>query len=299
MKESNKKHPNVMFPLLLKRADCSSDEKRDRADGFIIDIDGNPVTDPCNEPERIALESDPNLNFEHFGEFWRKIHGERIIYRDGDDDNHCDGVCSYYQIQRVAAGPSSAFPPPYPVALDPDGTMAEHLHDKLPEYKRPSADGFVYWAAPALEDLMPVGSSRKQEKKISWDSLLFLRNFTGSLCAEYIILPSAEPGKVPPVCTVKVHYGKGSSQEEIQRRLIEEHSDFIMKGQLAQKLIKRFAYICNINKNEDEPFYNKSGVEIDAYSVTYFKDMADCDKYYASDEYRQVADRESEFIDTD
>lgn len=291
-------NPRVAFPILQVRADNTPmSDLRIRAAGNLIDTEGNPIPEPDKTPEKIALEADPNLAFEHYGEYWRKIHGPRVAF-NGGEDCMCSGVTDYYQIQRVAAGPSGAFPPPYLPILDEAGQLYDIMHDKVPKYIRPRFDGLVYWTAPTIEKLKPVGCSKHCMEKIVDEGAVFTRGDAASMKSEYVVRPCTEED-LPPVCTVKIHYRKDGEQEAFQQKLLNEHADKIMDGSMAQKYIKRFAYLFNINKNEDEPFYSAEGVKVDAISVTYFKNMKDCEEYYASEEYKAIQRIEDGMLDTE
>ncbi|MFD7136453.1 hypothetical protein [Streptomyces sp. NPDC059894] len=291
--------PSAMFPILIARSDDSApDDRRERSEGSVIDRQGKPIERPDLTPSLNALEGNPNLMFEHWDEFWRKVHGPRVVHRDTAEDSMIEGVSNYHQIHRLAGAPSSAFPPPYEPLVDSTGLLYPHVWDKVPPYVRPAYDGLVYWAAPTTEALIPVGYSRQAVEKINHEGNLFNRGSAGSLSAEYVIVPTEEAA-LPPVCTVKIHHRRAGEQHELQERLLRWHSDVIKDGELARRLVRRFAYIFTINKSADEPFYSERGVEVDAISVTYFRNMGDCETYYGSDEYRAVAQQEAEFLDTE
>lgn len=295
------KKPNVMNPILIARADNSApDDRRIRAAGSTIDEAGNPVERPDLTPEQIALEKNPNLMFEHWDEFWRKVHGPRCIYKDGEEDNFLSGIHTYCQIHRLPAAPCSAFAPPYPAMTDENGSLYQSVWDKVPEYKRPMHDGLVYWAAPSVADLLPIDTSEKALRKICPEGNLFTRNGTCGLSAEYIIIPSMTDDWAP-VCTVKTHYAKEGvmSKKKLQEYLLNKHSDFIKNGEQAKKVIKRFAYIMNINEKAEEPFYSEEGTKLAAISVTFFQNMRVCEDYFASEEYAGVAAKEAEILDLD
>lgn len=290
--------PRVAFPILQVRADDTPmSDSRIRSAGNLIDTEGNPISEPDKNPDKIALESNPNLAFEHYGEYWRKVHGPRVAF-DGGEDYMCSGVTDYYQIQRVTAGPSGAFPPPYKPILDENGQLYDVMHDKVPKYKRPRFDGLVYWTAPTIEKLKPVGYSQHCIQKISDEGAVFTRGDAASMKSEYVIKPWMKEALLP-VCTVKIHYRKDGEQEEFQRNLLFNHSEKIISGPMADKYIRRFAYLFNISRTEKDPFYSVEGAKVDAISVTYFDNMGDCEAYYSSDEYKSIQRIEDEMVNTD
>ena len=75
----------VLFSF-LSRADSTPLDLRSRADGHVLDRDGTVVADPASDPSDNALEPDPNLNFEKWGEYWRKVHGVRFLHADEATD---------------------------------------------------------------------------------------------------------------------------------------------------------------------------------------------------------------------
>lgn len=290
-------NPIAMYPILLSRSDNSSEQERERCPGCTIDNTGKPLEHPELTPEQNALEGNPNLMFEHWDEFWRKVHGPRVAYKESAEEYLAKTACTYYQVHRLPAAPSSAFPPPYKPLTDENGVLYSHIWDKVPAYVRPSFDGLVYWAAPTVAKLIPIGYSATATEKINHEGNLFNRNWGGSMSAEYVIIPS-DMENYPPICTVKLHRRKSGSQEELQQHLLHEHSERIVQGELAKKYFRRFAYIFNINKKEDEPFYNELGISFDAISVTYFRNMAECEAYYGSEEYRAIQEIENTLLDT-
>lgn len=293
----DKTEPIALNPILISRADNTpNNDRRPRMTVGVVDAEGRSVTDPDKTPEQIALEQNPNLMFEHWDEFWRKVHGSRVIYQDGPNDRMLDTVCTYYQVHRLPAAPTSLFPPPYHAPVDKEGRLYPASTVYVPPYRRPVFDGLVYWGAPTIEDLMSVGYSPKAIEKINAEGNVFLRYAAGGICAEYVIIP-CQNENVPAFCTVKVHYRNGGTREEFQRMLLFEHSKYIQEKPATQKYIRRLAYIFNVNKKDEEPFATPGGMKIDAISVTYFDTMIDCERYYASDDYKAIEEKENDFLD--
>ena len=284
--------PIYMLPILACRADSSTEEERPRGASNIIDREGRPVADPTKNPELNCLEGDPNLNWEHWGEFWRKVHGPCAFYKDPEtpEDRIAEAACSYYQIHRMSAAPSSYFCPPYLAPCDENGNLFPYLYDKVPAYKRPRFDGMVYWGARNGEDLKEIAFGKKAVNKFNDQGNIFTRIGVNFQAAEYVIKP--HEGKLPPICAVKVHRRKEGTKKDFCKMLLDTHADEIMKGDLATQLIRRFAYIINLNESEDDLFYSEAGQLIDAISVTFFSDMEDCETYFGSDEYRIIEEKE-------
>ncbi|MCZ4061468.1 hypothetical protein O3W44_23495 [Pantoea sp. LMR881] len=68
------------------------------------------MTEPDRHAAKLALEAEPNLAFEHWDEYWRKVHGPKFAYAGPGTQN--DSVLRYDQVHRLASGPSSWFRPP-------------------------------------------------------------------------------------------------------------------------------------------------------------------------------------------
>src|SRR5690349_15983787 len=68
----------VLFSF-LSRADSTPLDQRSRAGGHILGKDGKVISDPAADPFANAFEPNPNLNFEHWGDYWRKVHGIRFL----------------------------------------------------------------------------------------------------------------------------------------------------------------------------------------------------------------------------
>jgi hypothetical protein len=102
----------VLFTF-LSRADDTPLDQRSRAPGHILNKNGKVIPDLAADPSANAFEPNPNLNFEHWGDYWRKVHGPRFLYPDAAEDQKViDRLLRYDQIHRVAPGPTSLNPLP-------------------------------------------------------------------------------------------------------------------------------------------------------------------------------------------
>ncbi len=94
------------------------------------------------DPAANASEPDPNLSFETWGDYWRKVHGPRFLHPDeADDRTTISRLLRYDQIHRVASGPTSLNPPPYRPPLDADGRLFETIVGHVEPYRRPQWTG--------------------------------------------------------------------------------------------------------------------------------------------------------------
>lgn len=293
----DKTAPLALNPILLIRADnASASDMRMRGKDYIVDRNAVPVPEADKTPEKIALEQNPNLMFEHWDEYWRKVHGPRVVYQEGDDDQMLSGVCTYYQIHRLPAAPCSAFPPPYDPILDENGELYPATEIHVPHYHRPMYDGLVYWGAPTIEDLIPVGYSPRALNKVNFEGNVFNRNAVSGLSSEYIIIP-LEKSALPPLCAVKIHYRKSGSRKDFRDHLLKEHGQRIAELAETKNYVRRFAYIFCENKDVTESFATEEGMRVDAISVMYFDNMADCENYFSSAGYRGIQKAEETFLD--
>ncbi|PSB06985.1 hypothetical protein C7B62_21315 [Pleurocapsa sp. CCALA 161] len=74
--------PLIVTPTFVSRADNTAWAHRPHDDGFTLNRHGKPVENPSVESSSIALEPTPNLAFEHWDEYWRKVHGPKFAYEE-------------------------------------------------------------------------------------------------------------------------------------------------------------------------------------------------------------------------
>ena len=133
----------VIFSF-LSRADSTPLSQRRRGEGFMLDHEGHPLADPSADPAANAFETNPNINFEKWGEYWRKVHGQRFIFAEQPGDKSLERLQRYDQIHRVASGPTNFVQPPYRVPLDDRGALFPTVIGNIPDYLRPRWDGVAY-----------------------------------------------------------------------------------------------------------------------------------------------------------
>ena len=108
--------PLIVTPTFVSRTDATPEVERPHDAGSGVNRSGQEVAHPDRHPTALALEPDPNRAFEHWDEYWRKVHGPKFAYEEPGTAN--DRVLRYDQVHRIASGPSSAFPPPYRAMVD-------------------------------------------------------------------------------------------------------------------------------------------------------------------------------------
>lgn len=115
--------PLIVTPIFLTRADDTSRAVRPMDPGSTRGRHGEAIENPDAEPAEIALEAAPNLAYEHWDKYWRKVHGPKFAYEEPGTNNE-------------------------PVVRDP--------HAQVPAYQRPRFDGFAYIAYAAEADINRV-----------------------------------------------------------------------------------------------------------------------------------------------
>ena len=181
--------PLIVTPTFLTRADVTPTTQRLQDEGSTRDRRGEGIENPNAEPTEIALEADPNLDFEHWDEYWRKVHGPKFAYEEPGTENEL--VLRYDQVHRVAAGPSSFFQPPYRAMTQDNGKLVADPYARVPAYQRPRFDGFAYIAYAAEADIKRVLKQEQYAKRIIADEQTVFRLVTREIAREYILLPSA------------------------------------------------------------------------------------------------------------
>ncbi|MBW3130324.1 EthD domain-containing protein [Hymenobacter profundi] len=282
--------PLIVTPTFLTRADRTPPTERPQDEGFTRSRDGQALDNPAAEPAKIALEANANLAYEHWDEYWRKVHGPKFAYEEPDTDN--EPVLRYDQIHRVAAGPSSYFRPPYLAMTTADAKLVGDPHAQVPTYQRPRWDGFAYIAYATEADIDKVLKQPQYDKRIVADEQTVFRMVTRSITREYILLPS--PSHRDPITLVKIHYRHPSlSREAFQQRLLTEHAAVVLAQPATHAYVRRYAQLHNIGSTQFDP----EGSRMDAISVLAFASMNDVEDYLSSDGYRVIEVDEASITD--
>jgi hypothetical protein len=260
------------------------------------DKNGNPIVEPDKYPEKIALESNPNLMFEHFDEYWRKIHGPKFAHKEGPEDPSTDYVMMYNQVHRITGGPSSQFPPPYLPPLKSDGMLSMTPAAEVLPYIRPKWDGMAHICYRSLSETAKFFVTDKYNKRIIFDERVFLRVVLVFASAEYVIIPGPE---IPsPIVVVKFYYRNGGTREEFQKRLLWEHADLVYSKPDTQKYVSRYALLLNVGPTDkSNPLWQEAGQKVDAMSMMSFRTMTECEWYLSGDDYKTIDAAEDEFVD--
>lgn len=278
----------VLFSF-LSRADTTPLDQRSRAHGHIIGKDGLSLADPAVDPSASAFASDPNINFEQWGEYWRKVHGVRFLHSDElDDQKRIDLLLRYDQIQRVAAGPTSLNPPPYHPPLDDRGQLFDTIIGHVEPYRRPAWDGVAYLNFASLGDLgAMLGSDRVRRKILPEDQAIF-RDLAPVLARQFVIIPN--PDGNDAITLVKTHVRREDmDRDTFQRLWLKEHAAVVLRQPETSRFVKRYVQLHNIGPaKEGEPFYHSATKQIDGVTVMSFASMKDVETFLSSDSYVEI-----------
>lgn len=282
----------VLFSF-LSRADSTRLDERSRAAGHIIGRDGKPLADPAVDHAANAFEPDANINFEHWGEYWRKVHGVRFLHPDAVDDQKLIYLLLRYdQIQRLAPGPTSLNPPPYQPPLDDRVQLFDTIIDHVEPYRRPQWDGVAYLNFASLDDLGAVLGSERVRRKILPEDQAIFRDLGPILARQFIILPNQAGNDA--ITLVKTHVRRGGLDRETFHRLwLNEHAELVLRQPDTNRLVRRYVQLHSIGPIvEGEPFFHPATSRIDGVTIMSFASMKDVESFLLSDGYREIEQAE-------
>ncbi|WP_426578224.1 EthD domain-containing protein [Xenorhabdus stockiae] len=291
--------PLIVLCSFLSRADNTPLSERSRADGHILDHDGNVIPDPSASPSDNAFEGKPNINFEHWGEYWRKVHGVRFIHPETDvDANILEKLVRYDQLHRLAAGPTGTDTIPYRIPVDECGKLWPTVIGHIESYNRPSWDGIAYLNFSKKDDIPFLLSSERVIKKILPEDKVIFRDIAPLLSKQYIVIPS-ECGN-EGVILVKTHQRRSNIERtEFQKWWLEEYAPELYKRNEERKIIKRYVQLHNIGPSaEGQPFYHEYTSSLDGVSLLSFSNINDLEDYLRSPLYQDLANLEAEKNET-
>jgi len=274
--------PLIVTPTFVSRVDDTARGARPQDAGASKSRHGHEVHFPNWRPHALALEGDPNLAFEHWDEYWRKVHGPKFAWDEPGSSSAA--VLRYDQVHRVASGPSSFFPPPYRAMVADDGKLPSDPEKRVPAYRRPRWDGFAYIAYAEEADIERTLGQDKFGKRIVADEQVAFRMVTREITREYILIPSARHRD--PVSLVMIHMRAPTlSREVFQHRLLHEHASLVQAQPATREFVRRYAQLHNIGSTQKDP----EGSRIDAVSVLSFASLNDVEDYLVSPDYAAIA----------
>lgn len=279
--------PLIVMTGFLARADATPLSQRGRDPDNLVDRNGKPIVDPAADPGAIALESDPNIGWEKWSEYWRKVHGVRFTYADDPSDTTLDGLARYDQIHRLPAGPTLSNSPPYMAPADAKGKLYPGVIGHIPEYKRPRWDGIAYLNFHSADDIGKVFGEKFQTKILPEDHMLF-RQVAPVLSKQYIRIASKDSRD--PVILVFTHARRADlTREQFQEDWLGRHQKLVMAQPSTKALVSRYVQLQNIGGAEPgKPFYAEPTAGIDAITLMYFRSVNDVEDYVMSDGFKAM-----------
>jgi hypothetical protein len=281
--------PLIVTPTFVSRVDATPRGDRPQDAGSAKSRHGHEVHLPNWRPHALAIEGDPNLAFEHWDEYWRKVHGPKFAWDEPGSSSEL--VVRYDQLHRIASGPSSAFPPPYRAMVDDHGLLPADPWQRVPAFDRPRWDGLAYIAYAEEADIERTLGQDKFAKRIIADEQTAFRMVTREITREYILIPSERHRDA--VSLVKIHMRRPDlSREVFQQRLLHDHARLVMAQPATGEFVRRYAQLHTIGSTQKDP----EGSKIDAVSIFAFASMNDVEDFLVSEDAATIAAAEAELI---
>jgi hypothetical protein len=273
--------PLIVTSTFVSRVDDTPKSARPQDEGSARDRDGKEVRHPDRHPGALALEPEPDLAFEHWDEYWRKVHGPKFAWDEPGSSSEL--VLRYDQLHRVASGPSCFFGPPYRAMVDEDGRLPSDPQKRVPAFGRPRWDGLAYITYAEQSDIERTLGQEKFAKRIIADEQTAFRMVTRQITREFILIPSARHRD--PISLVKIHMRRPElAREEFQRRLLRDHADLVLRQPATHEFVRRYAQLHNIGSTQDDP----EGAKMDAVSILAFSSMNDVEDYLVSQDHAAI-----------
>lgn len=277
--------PLIVTPTFVSRVDDTPRDERPQDSGSAKSRHGHEVHFPNWRTSALALEGDPNIAFEHWDEYWRKVHGPKFAWDEPGSSSA--KVLRYDQVHRVASGPSSSFSLPYRAMVDEDGRLPSDPWKRVPAFKRPRWDGLAYIAYADEEDIEATLGQEKFAKRIIADEQTAFRMVTREITREHILIASERHRD--PISLVKIHMRRPElSRDAFQAHLLHDHADLVMAQGVTKELVRRYAQLHNIGSTQTDP----EGSKIDAVSIFSFACMNDVEDFLVHAGHVAIQDSE-------
>jgi len=277
--------PRIVLPAFVVRCDGTADVPPYRVTrpGYCVDTNGSQAV-PGGDP--IALEADPELRWEAFDEYWRKIHGPKIIHVDGEADTATGLLRWYDQQHRIPGGPTTAAAPVYQARTGADGLLTTDPYASVSGYSRPSFDGLAQLAFDTRQDFdrfFGVQPGDKYIEKIVPDEQVFLKGFAFNISEEYVL--KAGPASRDSIVLIKlVSRPSTVDRKSFQVGLYDSRQALLHSGE-DSGLVTRYSQLHNISDPADAPFYDPAGDRIDLVEVFSFRSTQDAEAYVAGADF--------------
>lgn len=273
--------PLIVTGTFVSRVDNTARGERPLDSGASTSKHGHAVHFPNWRSGALAIEDNPNIAFEHWGEYWSKVHGPKFAWDEPGSSGEL--VLRYDQLHRIASGPSNFFPPPYPAMIDDDGKLPSEPHKRVPAYQRPRWDGLAYITYAEQEDIKTTLSQEKFAKRIILDEQVAFRMVSREVTRDFILIPSERHRDA--VSLVKIHMrAAGLSREEFQQKLLHQHAQLVLNTPSTKEFVRRYGQLHNIGSTQKDP----EGKKIDAVSIFAFASMNDVEDYLVSEGHAAI-----------
>lgn len=273
--------PLIVTGTFVSRVDDTPRSERPQDEGSARDKQGREVRHPDWHPGALALEPDPDLAFEHWDEYWRKVHGPKFAWDEPGSSS--ERVLRYDQLHRIASGPSSFFRPPYRAMIDENGKLPADPEKHVPAFNRPRWDGLAYITYAEEDDIARTLDQEKFARRIIADEQVAFRMVTREIAREFILIPSARHRDA--ISLLKIHVRRPElSRAEFQQRLLGEHARTVLAQPATHEFVRRYAQLHNIGSTQDDP----EGSRIDAVSILAFACVNDVEDYLVSDDHAAI-----------
>lgn len=288
--------PLIALCSLLARADNTPLTERRRADGHLLDLAGNAIADPAVDAAANAFEGNPNLNFEHWGEYWRKVHGVRFIHAEEQDDRSLERLLRYNQLHRFAPGPSHTDAPPYRVPVDAQGKLWPTVIGHVDAYRRPRWDGIACLNFASTEDIAIVLSNVRVREKILPEDQAIFRDIAPVLARQYVIAPS--PSGNEAITLVKLHVRHPTlSRAAFQQWWLHNHAPLVAAQ--SKCWARRYVQLHNIGPTEPgHPLYHPQASTLDGVTLMNFTSVNDLEDFLCSSAQVLIAADEAQMMDS-
>ena len=287
--------PALVLVAFVIRGDSSQPEGHRRARaGYNVNRLGQGVEDAGTAERQLVMTGSPQLEWEAFDEYWRKVHGPKIVHREGPADAATPALGFYLQQHRLPAGPSSEAPAPYLPPLDADGLLDGTPAAHCRAYQRPLFDGLAqlgFDSRQALDTFFDMQG--KYGLKIVPDEQVFIRGFAYNLSEEYPVI--AGDRRSAPVLLVRLHQRATILDRPAFRgHWMTHHADLVRRHPDAQALVRRYVQLVNVVEAGD-PLHDELGQQFDGVGVYSFANMNDCEDFVASAAHAAIVENESLF----
>jgi EthD domain len=257
---------------------------------------GQGIEDPSTQDRTLALTAKPQLEWEAFDEYWRKVHGPKILHVDGPHDRQTELLTYYLQQHRVPSGPTSERAPPYSASPDPSGRLVTDPAQRWATYTRPAWDGLAqlgYRSKQDLEAFFDVGPGKYGDKIVP-DEAVFIRGFGFHLAEEHVVLQRGQRRR-DPIVLLKLHTRNAElTRPQFRGYWMAQHAELIRRLPAEQYGLKRYAQLVNVSVPGDK-IYDAIGDRVDGVSAMSFADMNGLEDYLSSTDYQAIRDDEAAF----